>query len=58
MLWPFLVSLAPIARGCTKGKATVFFILFTGYEKNPTSKTGKSHATEEDHLPLQVLQSH
>ncbi|CAO2643548.1 Transient receptor potential cation channel subfamily V member 2 [Lemmus lemmus] len=29
-----------------------------GYEKNPTSKPGKSHTTEEDHLPLQVLQSH
>lgn len=29
-----------------------------GYEKNPTSKPGKSSASEEDHLPLQVLQSH
>ncbi|XP_052613060.1 transient receptor potential cation channel subfamily V member 2 [Peromyscus californicus insignis] len=29
-----------------------------GYEKNPTSKPGKNGAPEEDHLPLQVLQSH
>lgn len=30
----------------------------TGYKKNPTSKPGKNSASEEDHLPLQVLQSH
>ncbi|KAL1780248.1 transient receptor potential cation channel subfamily V member 2 [Sigmodon hispidus] len=29
-----------------------------GYEKNPASKPGKNHASEEDHLPLQELQSH
>lgn len=29
----------------------------TGNKKNPTSKPGKNSASEEDHLPLQVLQS-
>lgn len=41
-----------------EGKATVILILFTGYEKNPTFKPGKNGASEEDHLPLHVLQSH
>lgn len=57
-LWPSFASLASPSRGCTEGKATVILVLFTGYEKNPTSKPGKSSASEEDHLPLQVLQSH
>jgi transient receptor potential cation channel subfamily V protein 2 len=41
-----------------EGKVTVILVLFTGYKKNPTSKPGKNSASEEDHLPLQVLQSH
>ncbi|XP_027282967.1 transient receptor potential cation channel subfamily V member 2 [Cricetulus griseus] len=28
-----------------------------GYDKNPASKSGKNSVSEEDHLPLQVLQS-
>lgn len=51
------VSLAPPSRGCTEGKAAVILALFTGNKKNPTSKPGKNSASEEDHLPLQVLQS-
>lgn len=53
-----LLSLALPSRRCTEGKATVILVLFTGHEKNPTSKSGKNSASEEDHLPLQVLQSH
>lgn len=40
-----------------EGKAAVIFALFTGNKKNSTPKPRKNSASEEDHLPLQVLQS-
>lgn len=43
----------------TKGQVTVVLIPFTGTVKNPAlaSQPGEDSALEEDHLPLQLLES-
>lgn len=53
-------------RGCgllgtrPKAQATALFIPFTGIVKNPAlaSQPEEETASEEDHLPLQLLESH
>lgn len=44
----------------TEGQVTVRFILFTGSMKDPAlaSQPEEDSALEEDHLPLQLLESH
>lgn len=57
-LGPPPVSLALASWGHTpKAQVTVLFIPFIGTMKNPAQPREDS-ALEEDHLPLQLLESH
>jgi hypothetical protein len=60
MVWSSSFLPSTYHQGKIKGQVTVFSILFTGSMKNPilASQPEKDGSSEEDHLPLQVLQSH